>query len=375
MKLPEILIPPGQIDDYLKNYRYPCRFVLQKGSYTTRGIWNFFPNFDGCMISPGSELVGQGSSLTSLELYNTVNFVNGKPAEYNTLLTAGNRSSSSKVSSASHAKIQGMTLNCESSLPVIGIQSWSSNVVVEDVVVKNIWGHFPTRMEGFGILINNSGKENEFDGGHIIRDCKVYSKPNSYVTGIYVGCLKRNIPLEMSLIENCKSLCYSSVTSSCHAAYGINSNVTLNNCESYGFENAIFNDTGDTYNVQINNSMFSNTGYSFISLRANSSGWNRRNIKATNCIVEFNNTKYDHVAALICDDQSVTKDQSTMTNILAEYCIFENKTSAKFYCGSINGKNFKNIGIKNSVLPKNNMGVVITNTASGSSWVENGNFV
>lgn len=376
MRLPEISIPPGQIDDYLKNYRYPCRFVLQKGRYTTRGIWNFFPNFDGCMLPPGSELIGEGSSLTQLELYNTVNFVNNKTALYHTVLTAGNRTSGSRVSQANYCKISGITIECDSNLPTIGIQTWSSNVTVEDVVVKNVQGDFPSRMEGFGILINNSGNENEFDGGHILRDCKVYSKPNSYVTAIYVGCLKRNIPLETSLIDNCKSLCYStSSLSKCHAAFGINSNLIINNCESYGYENAIFNDTNDTYNVQINNSMFKNIGYSFISLRANESGWNRQNIKAINCFVEFSNTKQDHVAVLICDDQSSTQDKSIMKNIIIDNCVIENKTHKTFYYGSVNGKYFQNIGIKNSILPKSNCGSVIAGKSSGSMWIDNQNIL
>lgn len=374
MKLPEISIPPGQIDDYLKNYRYPCRFILQKGRYTTRGIWNFLPNFDGCMLPPGSELIGEGSSLTQLELFNTVNTVNGTSALYNTVLTAGNRTTGSKVSPANYCNISGITIECDSNLPTTGIQVWSSNVTMEDVVVKNIQGDFSSRMEGFGILINNSGNENEFDGGHVLRDCKVYSKPNAYVNGIYVGCLKRNVPLETSIVENCKALCYSTTPiSNCHTAFGINSNLILNNCESYGFENVIFNDTGDTYNVQINNSVFRNVGYSFITLRANDTGWNRQNIKATNCFVEFSNTKYDHVAVLVCDDQSPTKDKSTMKNIIVDNSILENKTGKKFYYGSINGKYFQYIGIKNSILPRSNLGVVIAGQSSGSMWIDNQN--
>jgi hypothetical protein len=374
MRLPEISIPPGQIDDYLKNYRYPCRFILQKGRYTTRGIWNFFPNFDGCMLPPGSELIGEGSSLTQLELFNTVNVVNNQTALYHTVLTAGNRTSGSKVLPANYCNISGLTIDCDSKLPTIGIQVWSSNVKMEDVVVKNTQGDFPSRMEGFGILINNPGNEDEHDGGHILRDCKVYSKPNSYVTGIYVGCLKRNVPLETSIVDNCKSLCYSSSSlSHCHAAFGINSNLIIDNCESYGYENVIFNDTGDTYNVQINNSVFRNIGYSFISLRANDTGFNRQNIKATNCFVEFSDTKQDHVAVLICDDQSLTKDKSTMKNIIVDNCNIENKSGKKLYYGSLNGKNFQNVGIKNSILPKLNLNVVIAGKSSGSMWVDNQN--
>lgn len=376
MKLPEISIPPGQIDDYLKNYRYPCRFILQNGKYTTRGIWNFFPNFDGCMLPPGSELIGQGSALTQLELSNTVNVVNNQNALYHTVLTAGNRTAGSKVLPANYCRISGITIECECKLPVIGIQIWSSNVTMEDVVVKNIQGDFPSRMEGFGILVNNSGTENEFDGGHILRDCKVYSKPNSYVTAIYVGCLKRKIPLETSVIENCKSLCYFSTGNShSHAAFGINSNLIMNNCESCGFDNVVFNDTGDTENVQINNGMFKNVGYAFVVLRANDSGFHRQNIKATNCFMEFSNSKHDHVAVLICDDQSPIKNKSIMRNIIIDGAVIENKTGKNFYYGSINGKNFQHIGIKNSILPKTNSGIVIAGQSSGSMWIDTQNIL
>jgi hypothetical protein len=323
------------------------------------------------MLPPGSELIGAGSSLTTLELFNSVNSVDGESAKYHTVLTGGNRTSGSKVSSANHLKIEGITLECESNLPTIGIQVWTSNAVIQDVIVKNISGNFSTKMEGFGILVNNSGNVNEFDGGHIVRDCKVYSKENSYVTGIYVGCLRRNVPLETSLIENCKSLCYSSSLSNCHAAFGINSNLIVNHCESYGFENVFFNDTGDSYDVQINNGVFRKIGYSFLCLRANYLGWNRKNIKANNCFIQFSDVKYDHVAVVICDDQSPTKDKAKMSNIYVDNSIIENFSGKKFYYGSINGKFIKNVGITNSVLPSVNLGAVIATPATSSGWINN----
>lgn len=373
---PDIIIPPGQIDDFLKRYRNPCRFILGSGTYTTRGIWNFFPNFDGCMLPPGAELIGAGSQLTELKFQNTVNTVNNSPAQYHNLLTAGNRTSGSKVSPANFCKISGITLDCETNLPTIGIQVWSSNVIIEDVIVKNISGTFKTRMEGFGILVNNSGNETDSDGGHVLRDCRVYTKQNSYVTAIYVGCLKRKNPLETSIIENCKSLCYfSSGSNHSHAAFGINSNLIMNNCESYGFDNVIFNDTGDSENVQINNGMFKNVGYAFMVLRANDSGWNRKNIKARNAFIQFSNVKYDHVAALVCDDQSSTKNMSTMKNIILENCIIENPTAASFYYGSVNGNRFEKIGIVDSILPKNNKGPVIAGNLSSSLWLDVNNIL
>lgn len=373
---PEITIPPGQIDDYLKRYRYPCRFILDSGIYTTKGIWNFFPNFDGCMLPPGAELIGQGSSLTEIRFQNTVNTVNGVSAQYHNMLTAGNRTSGSKVLPADDCKIVGITLNCESNLPTIGIQAWTSHAHIEDVIVKNIWGNVNSKMEGFGILINNSGNETNFDGGHVIRDCKVYTKPDAYVTAIYVGCLKRKIPLETSIIENCKALCYFSTGSKhSHAAFGMNSSLIMNGCESSGFNNVIFNDTGNTENVQINNGVFQNVGYAYMALRANQSGWIRKNIKTKNCLVEFSNTRYDHVAVLVCDDQSSTKNMAMMKNIIIDDCIIQNNTNANFYYGSINGSLFKNIGIKNSILPKSNLGVVIAGPSTSSVWIDEQNIL
>jgi len=375
MKLPEITIPVGQIDDYLKNYRYPCRFILQAGNYTTRGIWNFFPNFDGCMLPPGSELIGQGSNLTSLNLSNTVNFVNNKPTKYHCVLTGGNRSEGSNVKPSIYNRISGLTLDCKTNLPVIGIQTWSSNVFIEDVIVNNIWGDWTSLWEGFGILLNNSGNNNGVDGGHTIRDCVVNILENAYANGIYVGCkLRDNAILQSSVVTNCKSLCYGNVKNA-GVGFGINSNTILNFIEVNGFKNALFNDTGTTKNVLVTNSHFKNISYGFLVLRANSTGWDRKNIIVNNCNIQFANATSDHVALLICDDTSQTKDKAKIQNIFVNDSIVENDSGVTFYYGSINGSLFSNIGIQRNILPKTNAGVVIASPASSSMWIDNQNIL
>ena len=93
MKLPEITIPPGEIDTVLKAYRYPCRFILQPGEYTTKGIWNFLNDFDCCMLPPQSELIGAGSQTTILKLSNPVTSIisgSGIYPQY-AVLTGGNK--------------------------------------------------------------------------------------------------------------------------------------------------------------------------------------------------------------------------------------------------------------------------------------------
>lgn len=370
MKLPEISIPPGEIDSVLKAYRYPCRFILQPGDYTTRGIWNFLTNFDCCMLPPQSELIGAGSQLTTLRLFNPVTSTVGSGIypQY-AILTGGNRSSGSNVIQSSRMKISGLTIDCNYNMPVIGIHLWTTNAIVEDVVVTRVGGDWNTKWEGFGILINNSGNVNQIDGGHVVRNCKVYVESGAYVTGLYIGCLQRKIPLEHSLIENCKVLCYEDGPLP-HAAYGINSQLTLKNCEAYGFDHAIFNDTGNTYNVLITDSVFRKTGYSYMALRANESGWDRENIMTDNCFIEFDSVKSDHIALLVCDDQSPTKDKAFIKNVLIKNCVVTNKTTKTFYLGSINGKNFSNIGLQKNILPSKNSGPVIANLAKDFFWVD-----
>lgn len=375
MRLPEISIPPGQIDDYLKNYRYPCRFILQPGEYTTRGIWNFNPNFDCCMIPPQSELVGAGSNLTLLRFKDTVVNINGKPAKYHTLLTAGNRTPGSNVKPATYGKISGITLDCKTNLPVIGIQAWSSNIIIDDVIVKNIWGDWKTLWEGFGILINNSGNNNGFDGGHTIKDCRVYVLENAYANGIYIGCkLRDSSVLQTSVVTNCKSLCYDGVRNA-GVGFGINSNTIFTSIEVDGFKNALFNDTGTTKNVIITNSVFKNISYGFLVLRAYDNGWDRQNIVVNNCNIQFSNVVSDHVALLVCDDTSPTKNKSTMKNIFVNDSIVTNDSKSTFYYGSINGSLFSNIGIQRNVLPKLNSGVVIAGQSTPNMWIDNQNIL
>lgn len=369
-RLPEIIIPPGQIDDILKSYRYPCRFILQAGEYTTRGIWNFLTNFDCCMLPPQSELIGPGSHLTTLKLSNVVKSVNssGIYPQY-AVLTGGNRSKGSNVLPSSQIKVSGLTIDCDNSMPTIGLHLWTSNAIVSDVIIKNVLGDFKTNWEGFGILINNSGNDNnECDGGHLIKDSKIYVKAGAYVTGLYVGCSRRTCPLEHSLVDNCKIMCYGNDTAP-HAAFGINSHLTIRNCEVYGFNHAIFNDTGDTHDTFIINSIFKNIRYGYLVLRANSSGWDRTNIISTNCIIEFNKVDSDHAVLLVCDDQSPTKNKSRMKNITISDSIVTNKSNKTFYYGSLNGELFSNISLQRNILPDNNMGVVIASLATSSMWI------
>jgi hypothetical protein len=373
MKLLEVTIPPGDIDNVLKAYRVPCRFILQPGDYTTRGIWNFLTNFDCCMLPPQSELIGAGSQLTNLKLSNPVMSTAGSGIypQY-AVLTGGNRISGSNVLPASRTKVSGLTIDCAYNMPTIGLQLWTSNAIVEDVIVNNVWGNRDTNWEGFGILINNSGNPNQIDGGHVVRNCKVYVKSGAYATGLYVGCVQRKTPLEHSVVENCKVLSYED-GSLPHAAYGINSQLTIKNCESYGFNHVIFNDTSDTYNTLINDCVFRKTGYAYMALRANKSGWHRENVITNNCIIEFDSVSSDHVALLVCDDQSPTKDQSFIKNILIKNSIITNKTEQTFYLGSINGKNFLNIGLISNILPLKNSGAVIVTPSEKFYWIDRDN--
>lgn len=373
MKLPEISIPPGEIDNVLKAYRYPCRFILQPGDYTTRGIWNFITNFDGCMLPPQSELIGAGSQVTTLKLLNPVTSTAGSGLypQY-AVLTGGNRISGSNVLPATRSKVTGLTIDCTYNMPIIGLQLWTTNATVEDVVVTNVWGDWNTTWEGFGILINNSGNINKIDGGHSIKNCKVYVKAGAYATGLYVGCVERSVPLEHSVVENCKVLCYD-IGVLPHAAYGINSQTTIKNCESYGFDYAIFNDTGNSKNTFILDSVFRKIGYSYIALRANHSGWYRENIITDNCLIEFDSVKSDHAAVVVCDDQSSTKDKAFIKNILLKDNVIINKTNKTFYLGSINGINFSNIGFQKNILPTKNAGAVITTVANQTAWVDQDN--
>jgi hypothetical protein len=236
-----IEIPPGEcIDPYLREFREPgTTFVLGVGEYTTRGCFDF-PEHDLCMLAPGTRLEGAGINSTILNGTDPVLEHEGKPTGYAEILTGGART----TGYSSSIVVKGLSIIAPSDITGVGLHLWTTQAVVEDVVVYNIFGDrnasSPVK-EGFGILVNNSAELGGVDGGHRVLNCKVqlaYSDEENYATAIFVGCVSRG-PLLRSYIENCIVL-----AKDAHAGYAFNDRTTIKDCEVVGCRRAVFVDTG-----------------------------------------------------------------------------------------------------------------------------------
>lgn len=252
-----IQVPPGDLDQALRNNRNPgTTFALGEGVYTTQGAFAFESN-DVCMLAPGCGIVGRGRDRTTIKAINVDTKMGGADTKYAEVLTGGARTKGVSDS----LSMEGFTLDCTAiKVPVVGIHMWTSRGTVRDVAVTGIWGSRawagPVK-EGFGVLINNAAG-NTVHGGHIVSSVDVmasrgvakngYEPVENYVTAVYVGCEESvNTPLLFSEVRHVRV----ASDGPAHAGYGIGSNMVIVNCEAHGFTRAIFCDTGNSRDVMI----------------------------------------------------------------------------------------------------------------------------
>lgn len=245
-----ITVSPGDLDEALRNNRQPGTFfILHAGEYTTRGGFAF-ESSDLCALAPECVISGAGKNRTIIRALNVDTQVNGQDARYAEILTAGARTKGK----SDHVGLRDFTLDCSAvTVPVIGIHAFSTCATIENVRVTGIWGRRDWEgpvTEGFGIIVNNAWEAN-YDGGHTVRRCVVEGADThsveNYMTGVYVGCVQRG-----------KSIAYSRVLETCvlgisemHAAYGLNNNLLIEDCEAHNSIRALFCDTKPGYDVQV----------------------------------------------------------------------------------------------------------------------------
>jgi hypothetical protein len=246
-----IHIPPGDLDQTLRNNRIPgTTFVLEEGTYTTQGGFAF-ESCDLCVLAPGCGLMGRGKDRTYIKVSNVDTKVGNDDARYSEVLTGGARTKGSSDS----LMLEGFTLDLSAvKVPTVGIHLYTSRASVRDVAIVGVWGSrdWPGKVkEGFGLLINNAA-EARVDGGHSVHGVEVVVRGTpgeNYTTAVYVGCdLRINIPLLFSEVRHTKAV----AVGVAHAGYGIGNNLIMVNCEAHGFIRAIFCDTESSQDVLIN---------------------------------------------------------------------------------------------------------------------------
>ena len=245
-------IPPGPIDPYLRALRDPgTTFLLRDGRYQTRGCFGF-SDLDFCMLAPGCSLVGMGVERSFISVESPILEYEDRRTEYFEALTGGARSRGE----SSCVLLSDFTISMGfQRVPSVGIHLWTSRASVKRVAVDRVWGdrdHAGPVKEGFGILINSSHAA-AFDGGHIVEDCGVSfaeSARENYGTGIFIGCVRRSVPMLGSRVRGATLITLGSSTA--HAAIAGNDDVQFSDIRIAGrWVRAFFCDTGPVRRVDV----------------------------------------------------------------------------------------------------------------------------
>lgn len=336
-----IVIPSQRcLDPYFADHRSDTRFVLEAGTYTTRGALHFH---DCCSLGERCELIGEGSDRTRIQLEPSI--AGKRDVSYHEVIGCGSRSGWSE-----RVRISGISINAAAARPCVGLHVWSSDARIHDVRVTGVWGdpRPETLWEGFGILVNRSGEADSHDGGAVVTDCSVEFLPNpmpglatrNYATALYVGIESRpGIPIIGSTVSSCRV--FGKPTEFLpDVGFGINSATVIEDSTAWGVKRGVFSDTGEGRNSRIERCRFA-VGYAALDLKSNNREWDRVNVRMRHCDVEFGRWGgADHVAALILDDQSPEHDQAHFVGVTMEECVLVNRTNGlPAYHGSINARN------------------------------------
>lgn len=388
-----ITIPPTQpdgrptcIDAWLRHHRIPGTiFRLGMGLYVTRGMYAF-ADLDCCMLAPECSLVGEGLHATRLALQDPLIPSN---SPYTEVLTAGARNGLSAYCEVSRLTIDACC-PATSSRPAratVGLHIWSTEATCVDVRVERLWGTRETNPgEAFGILINNCGELGDHDGGHRIINCHVQADEGAYCCGIYPGLIRRNIPLQLSLVDGCTAISNGTAMRPTHAAFGVNSGVAFRHCQSMGkWDYALYSDTdsGDSVSMTDCSLAAGFVAVSFVATSYDAKGqpadMYRRSIIIRDSEIRLTGvaaSRSTYVAALVLNDATkVTANgepplthRPEFSDVRLENCALDNVSQVKGYLGSINGPNSSRNGIVGGTLRGTWMPAV-TDKMPATSWV------
>ena len=273
------------------------------------------------------------------------------PAQYVESIIAGSRNGRSD-----HLRIEGITLDCQCTLPVVGLHVCSSRATIRDVCVTGLWGDWDKRLESFGILVNNS-KNATVNGGHVIEDCRVTGvRPGTYITGIYCGIVDSGVPIELSHISRC--WVFSGIPADkqrSHAAYAANLRTRITGCHAEGFARWFFCDTGDVADITIDGCV-GTFCYCAIDLPGTSTNNNtirrRCNIRVVHCTFECVSPSADHAILLLAQDGSPGSNAYSVEDVIVDGCTVRS-VPTQFFAVSVKSARARRILVQNSSLPAN----------------------
>lgn len=331
-----VQIPPGRnLDPYFRSLRaLGTTFILGAGTYTTQGCFAF-SDLDCCGMAPGTSLIGAGRDHTKIILTNPVLEHRGEKTGYTEALMGGAR----EVGASPILHLEGFTLDLGTpSVPTIGIHLWTSKATVRSVTVKGVFGDREAKSqckEGFGILVNSS-HEALFDGSHDVDDCKVIMSEHpreNYSCGIYVGCVRRDVPLLRSRIRSCSV--QGGIGTASHAAFAANDLTTIESCRARKVLRAFFCDTAPVRDVEITNLVAEDIQWA-VDLRVAKEGDVRSKFVVRDSHFYFRVPPSGWAQALLASDES-GKAPTHIEDLVFESCLFDGTGIAQASKGRTRG--------------------------------------
>lgn len=343
-------------DAVLKKYRSNTRFVLQPGTYYTRGCWAF-GDCDYCNLGADCELIGSGSAVTTIKLAEDyADKVGTSPAVYMETFIAGSRSDRSD-----RLVIEGILFDATcAGLPSSGLHTYSTGCRIEDVRVIGIRGDW-TKMigqqvgiEAFGILQNRS-PNSPVHGGCRILGCRVDVPAGEYATAIFCGIVS-TAPLKDDITQSVMRDCIATSSQAptgkqSHASFACNMMTLMDSCTSFGFDRFFFCDTGEVSDVQIRNCV-GNCRYCCFDIPSSTGLFLRARILITGCSLKTSAPTANHCIFLLLQDKTTNHDVVQIGRVRVRDCIWTQEGLAVApYIISVMAANATMISFKGNIFP------------------------
>lgn len=311
-----IRIPVGLFDEVLGNERDAGTvFELEPREwYSTRGM-RAFSSLDYCGLAPGCTLRGNGATLALV----------APASEAQTeVLTGGSRSSEC----SDPVVVSDLNIVTDPTRPTVGLHIWGAGTRVSRVNVSGVYGSrlLSVPNEGFGIILNNSGTADGFDGDCRIEDCSVGAVTNAYACAIYLGVEQRaGSTLRPSRVSGCNT--YVSGGGKSHCGFGVNSRTEILDCTSQGFTRPFFSDTGSGADSTIARCSAWDVDVA-VELQALGSDF-RSGLVVRDCFFRFGTPAGGYVAGAVF--------VGAVSGVEIIDCVFEGSAAVPSYKGSGNG--------------------------------------
>lgn len=331
----------GFIDETLLAAGYnPVTFHLLAGTYYTRGVWAFARR-EYATLAPGQKLVGAGSAYTQVILKDPVLATQGEPRVNRDthLMWAGReRDKGDRCGCV----VEGVTLIAggpESASVVGGLYFWGSDFTARDVIVRGIRGSYERQLEVFGIGCDSFG-------GALVERCQVGEVvPNSYVSGISIGC---SDSVGFATTPNVVRDCIVHLGDSNWFGVSASRSTTIDNVRCGGVKIGFYHDTDILLDIKVVNCDFivGNTGVSLVQTK---SGWFKKGLTLRSCRFTFVGSGAALIGLELFD--KTPEGDPAFAHIRVSDCEF-GAGPENFYLATTNAKKLRDVSIVRATAPR-----------------------